>query len=164
MSACRSVGGTWRSTLRPRSACVGAVGGDVVAGAAAMSTVGLTAMRMQVQRAASGAVILNDSYNANPTSIRAAIDALAALPAQRRLAVLGVMAEISDAAAEHRAIASYATDRGIELIAVGTDLYGVTPSADARAAVGSLSGDDAVLVKGSRVAGLEVLAALLVAG
>jgi UDP-N-acetylmuramoyl-tripeptide--D-alanyl-D-alanine ligase len=144
-------------------ACVGAVGGDVVAGAAALSNVGLTAMRMQVGRAVSGAIILNDSYNANPTSMRAAIDALMDLAAKRRVAILGVMAEISDAAAEHRAIASYAADRGIELIAVGTDLYGIEPSADATAVLGLLSGDDAVLVKGSRVAGLEMLAALLIA-
>ena len=145
-------------------ACVGAVGGDVVAGAAALSTVTLTAMRMQVDRAASGAIILNDSYNANPTSMRAAIDALVDLPARRRIAVLAVMAEISDAAREHRAIARYAADRGIELITVGTDLYGVQPAIDPVEALGSLSGDDAVLVKGSRVAGLERLAALLIAG
>jgi UDP-N-acetylmuramoyl-tripeptide--D-alanyl-D-alanine ligase len=142
-------------------ACVGAVGGDVVAGADALSGVGLTAMRMQVGRAVSGAIILNDSYNANPTSMRAAIDALVDLPAARRVAILGVMAEISDAEAEHRAIARYAADRAIELIAVGTDQYGVEPSADALVALGSLSGDDAVLVKASRVAGLEKLAALL---
>ena len=145
-------------------ACVGAVGGDLAAGAAALSNVGVSALRMQVERAASGAIILNDSYNANPTSMRAAIDALVALPAKRRVAIVGVMAEISDAAAEHRAIARYAADRGVELIAVGTELYGVTPSTDAANDLGSISGDDAVLVKGSRVAGLEKLAALLIAG
>jgi UDP-N-acetylmuramoyl-tripeptide--D-alanyl-D-alanine ligase len=145
-------------------ACVGAVGGDVAAGAAALSSVTLTSMRMQVDRATSGAIILNDSYNANPTSMRAAIDALVDLPATRRIAILAVMAEISDAATEHRAIANYAADRGVELIAVGTDLYGVQPATDPIAALGSLSSDDAVLVKGSRVAGLERLAAFLVAG
>lgn len=144
-------------------ACVGAVGGDLAAGAAALSEVGLTAMRMQVDRAASGALILNDSYNANPTSMRAALDALVDLPAKRRVAIVGIMAEISDAAAEHRGIALYAADRGVELITVGTDLYGVAPSDDATAALGPTSGDDAVLVKGSRVAGLEKLAALLLA-
>jgi UDP-N-acetylmuramoyl-tripeptide--D-alanyl-D-alanine ligase len=143
-------------------ACVGAVGGDLEAGAAALSEVGLTAMRMQVERTASGALILNDSYNANPTSMRAALDALVDLPAMRRVAILGIMAEISDAEAEHRAIAGYAADRGIELIAVGTDLYGIAPSDDAAAALGPISAEDAVLVKGSRVAGLEKLAALLV--
>ena len=145
-------------------ACVGAVGGDIAAGAAALSGVSLTTMRMQVERSPSGAIILNDSYNANPTSMRAAIDALVDLPAKRRVAILAVMAEISDAAAEHRAIAEYAAIRDIELIAVGTDLYGTQPSADPLAALGSLTGDDAVLVKGSRVAGLERLAALLISG
>jgi UDP-N-acetylmuramoyl-tripeptide--D-alanyl-D-alanine ligase len=145
-------------------ACVGAVGGDVLAGAAALSGVGLTAMRMQVGRGRSGAIILNDSYNANPTSMRAAIDALVDLPAVRRVAILGVMAEISDAAAEHLAIARYAAERDIVLIATGTDMYGIEPSADAIVALGLLSGDDAVLVKGSRVAGLEKLAALLMSG
>ena len=145
-------------------ACVGAVGGDIAAGAAALATVTLTAMRMQVERAPSGATILNDSYNANPTSMRAAIDALVDIPAKRRVAILAVMAEISDTATEHQAIAVYAADRGIELITIGTDLYGVPPSMDPVAALGSLSGDDAVLVKGSRVAGLEKLAAFLIAG
>jgi UDP-N-acetylmuramoyl-tripeptide--D-alanyl-D-alanine ligase len=145
-------------------ACVGAAGGDVMAGADALSGVGLTAMRMQVERAPFGAIILNDSYNANPTSMRAALDALVDLPASRRVAVLGVMAEISEPVAEHRAIAAYAADRGVELIAVGTDMYGIDPVTDAMVALGSLSSDDAVLVKGSRVAGLEKLAALLVAG
>ncbi len=144
-------------------ACVGAVGGDLAAGAAALSGVGLTAMRMQVQRAPSGALILNDSYNANPTSMRAAIDALVDLPARRRVAIVGIMAEISDAEAEHRAIARYAADRGVELIVIDTDLYGISPSVDAAAALGSVCGDDAILVKGSRVAGLERIAALLVA-
>jgi UDP-N-acetylmuramoyl-tripeptide--D-alanyl-D-alanine ligase len=143
-------------------ACVGAVGGDLAAGAAALADVGLTAMRMQVERAASGALILNDSYNANPTSMRAAIDALVDLPAKRRVAIVGIMAEISEASAEHRAIASYAADRGVELIAVGTDLYGIAPSADVGTALGPISSGDAVLVKGSRVAGLERVAAVLV--
>ena len=144
-------------------ACVGAVGGDLAAGAAALSSVGLTAMRMQVQRASSGALILNDSYNANPTSMRAAIDALVDLPARRRVAIVGIMAEISDAEAEHLSIAKYAADRGVELVAVGTDLYGIAAAVDAVTALGSIGDDDAVLVKGSRVAGLERIAAVLVA-
>jgi UDP-N-acetylmuramoyl-tripeptide--D-alanyl-D-alanine ligase len=145
-------------------ACVGAVDGDLAAGAAVLADVGLTAMRMQIERTASGAVILNDSYNANPTSMRAAIDALVDLAATRRVAVVGLMAEISNPEEEHLAIASYAADRGVELIAVGTEMYGVPPADDVVIALGSLAGDDAVLVKGSRVAGLEKLAALLVSG
>lgn len=145
-------------------ACVGAVGGDMLVGAAALADVRLTAMRMQVDRGRSGALILNDSYNANPTSMRAAIDALVDLPAARRVAILGVMAEISDTATEHLAIARYAVERDVVVIATGTDLYGIKPSADAIVALGPLSGDDAVLVKGSRVAGLDKLAAILISG
>lgn len=143
-------------------AVVGVVGGDLAAGASALADVRLTAMRMEVLATASGTVVLNDCYNANPTSMRAAIDALTALPASRRVAVLGVMAEISDAEAEHRAIARYAADRDVALVAVGTSLYGVEPSADPLEALGSLAGGDAVLVKASRAAGLERLAAGIV--
>jgi len=140
-------------------ACVGVVGGDMAAGAAALADVGLTAMRMDVQRTPAGAIVLNDSYNANPTSMRAALDALAALPATRRVAVLGLMAEISDAPAEHAAIVAYARERGIDVVAYGTDLYGMAPVDDPITALGSLAGGDAVLVKGSRVVGLERVAA-----
>lgn len=142
-------------------ACVGAVGADLTTGAAALGNVGLTAMRMDVQRAASGAIILNDSYNANPTSVRAALDALVDLTARRRVAILGLMAEITESEAEHLAIAAYAAARGIELLAYGTDLYGVAPTADPIAALGSLASGDAVLVKASRVVGLERVAAAL---
>ncbi len=142
-------------------ACVGAVGGDLATGAAALADVGLTPMRMEVQRTAAGAIILNDCYNANPTSMRAALDALVDLPARRRVAVLGVMAEITDADTEHLAIAEYATGKGIELLAFGTDLYGIAPTIDPIAALGSLAGGDAVLVKASRVVGLERIAAAL---
>ena len=142
-------------------ACVGAVGGDLSAGAAALGDVGLTAMRMDVQRTDSGAIILNDSYNANPTSMRAALDALADLTANRRVAVLGLMAEITDSEAEHRAIAAYAAERDITLLAYGTDLYGITPTDDPVAVLGSLASGDAVLVKASRVVGLERIAAAL---
>lgn len=143
--------------------CVGLVGGDLDAAAAALADVALTAMRMDVTRAVSGALVLDDSYNANPTSMRAALDALADLPARRRVAVLGVMAEITDAEAEHQAIRSYATSRDIEVFAVGTDLYGIAPVDDPVGALGALGDGDAVLVKGSRVAGLERVAAQLTA-
>jgi UDP-N-acetylmuramoyl-tripeptide--D-alanyl-D-alanine ligase len=142
-------------------AVTGAVGADLVAGAAALEGAGLSSMRMEIVRTLAGAVVLNDAYNANPTSMRAALEALAALPATRRVAVLGVMAEISDAPAEHAAIVEYAQRLGIELVAVGTDLYGIAPSNDPVAALGSLSGGDAVLVKGSRVVGLERVVAQL---
>jgi UDP-N-acetylmuramoyl-tripeptide--D-alanyl-D-alanine ligase len=143
-------------------ACVGVLGADLEAGAAALAEVNLTAMRMEVVRTTSGAIVLNDCYNANPTSMRAAIDALAALPATRRVAVVGVMAEISDPELEHPAIVRYAEERGVEVVATGTALYGIEPVADAADVLGSLAGGDAVLVKASRAAGLERVAARIV--
>ena len=107
--------------------------------------------------------MINDAYNANPESMRAAIETLASLQVSgRRVAVLGVMAELADPAADHAAIAQLLRQRNIELIAVGTDNYGVPARDDAQAVISSLAGNDAVLIKGSRVAGLERLAALVV--
>jgi UDP-N-acetylmuramoyl-tripeptide--D-alanyl-D-alanine ligase len=92
------------------------------------------------------------------------------LPAMRRIAVLGVMAEIADAEAEHVAIARYAVERGVRVIAVATPLYGLPPVTGDDAAtlvaatldaVGSVAGDDAVLVKASRAAGLDRVAKAL---
>lgn len=143
-------------------AVVGVVGGDVAAAVAALGDVRLTAMRMEVLRTASGCVVLNDSYNANPTSMRAAIDALVALPAARRVAVLGVMAEISDPEPEHRRIAAYAAERSVEVLAVGTPWYDCDPVDDPVDVLGSLAGGDAVLVKASRAAALDRVAAALV--
>jgi len=119
----------------------------------------LSSDRMQWQVTQSGARLLNDAYNANPTSTEAAIRTLAEVPARRRLAVLGVMAELEDAETHHKHIASTVSSAGIELIAVDTVLYGV-PATSIEEAVSRLSklGDECViLVKGSRVAGLERL-------
>ena len=73
------------------------------------------------------------------------------------------MAELDEPQAAHRLVAEHAADLGIELIAVGTDLYGIAPVNDAIAALGPLEEGTAVLVKGSLVAGLQALAARLVA-
>jgi UDP-N-acetylmuramoyl-tripeptide--D-alanyl-D-alanine ligase len=139
---------------------------DVVAG---LSEATCSPMRMQLLRAPSGAVVLNDAYNANPTSARAALDALAALPGERRMAVLGPMAELGpESDAMHAAVAAYATGLGIEVITVAAPAYG-GPAADSAAdldaaleRLGPLGPGDVVLVKASRVAGLERLAERLV--
>ena len=81
----------------------------------------------------------------------------------RKVAVLGMMAEIVDPEAEHLAIVEYAHGHGIEVIAFGTDLYGIKPCADPAAELGSVARGEAVLVKGSRVVGLERVAAALLA-
>lgn len=125
----------------------------------------LSPWRMALHHAPSGAVILNDAYNANPTSMEAALQALASLDATRRVAVVGVMAELgAPGPAEHRRIGALARELGIELIAIETSEYGgrvVEDLEGALVALGRLGPGDAVLVKGSRVAGLERLAALL---
>ena len=70
--------------------------------------------------------------------------------------------ELDDPAAGHREVARHAEALGVELVAVGTDLYGVRPTAHPVAALGDLGPGDVVLVKASRSAGLERLVADLV--
>lgn len=131
----------------------------------------LSALRMDLTTADAGYRVLNDSYNANPTSMAAALRSIDELPAQRRFAVLGTMAELGpDEAAEHRAIAVLAEELGIHLITVAQPWYeaaGDDAVADVDAAVARLHdlglGDgDVVLVKASRSAGLDRVASALV--
>ncbi|HSM67586.1 MAG TPA: UDP-N-acetylmuramoyl-tripeptide--D-alanyl-D-alanine ligase [Ilumatobacteraceae bacterium] len=144
-------------------AVAGTVGVDIDAAAATLAGVEVSGMRMEVVTAPSGATIVNDAYNANPTSMHAALDALAAIDTARRIAVIGLMAEIEDAERAHREILRRARDLDLEVVVVGTDLYGVAPVDDVRAAIGSLDPDTAVLVKASRAAGLERVVADLLA-
>ena len=76
--------------------------------------------RLQVKKAASGAVVIDDSYNANPDSVRAAIDILAASPAPTAL-VLGDMGEVGDQGPQfHREVGTYAREKGVsQLLALG---------------------------------------------
>jgi UDP-N-acetylmuramoyl-tripeptide--D-alanyl-D-alanine ligase len=136
-------------------------GVDLEPAVAALAESPLSPWRMEVQRTSGGAVLINDAYNANPASMEAALRALAAVPAQRRIAVLGTMAELGPrGASDHLAAAALAERLGIEVLAVGSDAYGVEPRSveEAAAVLRSLAPGDAVLVKASRVAGLEVLA------
>lgn len=125
--------------------------------ARAVSEVSLSAHRMKLARTKLGATLIDDCYNANPTSMAAALETLASIEAEHRVAVVGIMAELDDPATSHRDIADLARALGVRLLAVGTDLYG---SASLRvdevvAEVESLGRTSAILVKGSRVAGLE---------
>ncbi|MGY1793733.1 UDP-N-acetylmuramoyl-tripeptide--D-alanyl-D-alanine ligase [Geodermatophilus sp. SYSU D00525] len=146
--------------------------------------------RMEVTRRGDGVTVVNDAYNANPESMRAALAALAGLPATRRVAVLGGMAELGpDAEAEHERLGRDAVAAGVDLlVAVGPDAVGMVSGATAagayhgeghgtqvasvpdRAAALDLLSEvlvpgDVVLVKASRAHGLEVLAdGLLTAG
>ena len=129
--------------------------------------------RLNVLRGRGGAAIIDDSYNANPASVRAALDYLAQASGTRIL-VLGDMAELGGRERElHREIGQYAADRCDELLTLGplarqaADVFG----SEARSfddigllgeALEALLADDVtILVKGSRVMGLDHLVKLL---
>jgi UDP-N-acetylmuramoyl-tripeptide--D-alanyl-D-alanine ligase len=123
-------------------------------------------------------VLINDCYNANPMSMRAAIDDLAARASTRRVAVLGDMLELGDRSREfHREIGRHASERGVDvLVTVGSlaaemataferDVHAVADAGEAVELLRSLLRPrDTVLVKGSRGVGLEVVAERLLAG
>ncbi len=113
--------------------------------------------RMQSKTTKNGALLLDDCYNANPTSMAAAIDTLAQIPADRKVAVVGVMAEIEDPDTAYRDIARLARANNIEIIAVGTSGYGTTSLTvdEVIEQVNQCDSSVAILVKGSRVAALE---------
>lgn len=144
------------------------LGMEPAAVAEALSTARLSPWRMALEKARSGLWVLNDAYNANPTSMAAALDSLSRLGNGRRVAVLGAMAELDpqDSPRQHREVADLARRLGIDLLAVDTPAYGTKPVAGVGGALDALRAidpplgpGDAVLVKGSRVVGLERVAA-----
>ncbi|HEX5917061.1 MAG TPA: UDP-N-acetylmuramoyl-tripeptide--D-alanyl-D-alanine ligase [Nocardioides sp.] len=136
--------------------------------------------RMELTERPDGLVVLNDAYNANPESMRAALETLAGIGARtgrRTVAVLGQMLELGDGAAEaHRSVGDYAARAGVDvLVAVGDGAAGIgrgfaavggggvsTTTAGRDEAVDwlrhNVSAADVVLVKASRGAALELIA------
>lgn len=136
--------------------------------------------RMEVHQAPGGVTVVNDAYNANPESVRAALDALRHMARGRRsFAVLGQMAELGEESrASHEEIGALAAGTGVTgLIVVGEEAEAILDGAlatsewhgeaisvpdgpGAAAALQSrLAAGDVVLVKASRAAGLESVAA-----
>ena len=114
-----------------------------------------------------GGFVVNDAYNANPDSMRAALLHLAERAQDRRcVAILGEMAELGPSSTDyHRALGALAAELGVEVIGVGEAAWAYepaiwAPSADeaVEAARSYLRPGDAVLVKASRVVGLEGIA------
>jgi UDP-N-acetylmuramoyl-tripeptide--D-alanyl-D-alanine ligase len=145
---------------------VGASTEDIVAGLARATPV---RGRLRAVAGRGGATVIDDSYNANPGSVHAALDHLAALGGTRIL-VLGNMAELGPTGpALHREVGEYARGRCDQLVAIGelaaeaATAFGATgrrvPDIEAaRATLEPLLGADVtVLVKGSRVMGLDRL-------
>ena len=149
----------------------GATLAQVVAG---LGTVRSVAGRLQFRPLAGGAWLIDDSYNANPSSARAALEVLAELPGRRWL-VLGDMAELGDYAPDsHRELGTLARALGVErlyafgsLAALAADSFGAGAErhtdieALTRAVAAGLSGEVRLLVKGSRVNRLERLVSAL---
>jgi UDP-N-acetylmuramoyl-tripeptide--D-alanyl-D-alanine ligase len=125
-------------------------------------------LRAEYWRTPTGLRVLNDSYNANPDSVEAALRTLATVDAPRRIAVLGEMAELGPTGEEaHRRMGALARSLGIEVVSVGAPAYGgtvVERQEDALALVAALPSDSVVLVKASRSVGLDRLAEELRAG
>ena len=138
--------------------------------------VALSNMRGQRIELPGDIVVVNDCYNANPMSMRAALDDLAASANGRRVAVLGDMLELGPGeTAFHEEVGATATTAGVALLVtvgplarhIGATFEGGPQHHvdDARAAAalvpGLLEPGDTVLVKGSRGVGLEVVARAL---
>ena len=137
-------------------------------------------MRLDVREAPSGALVIDDSYNAAPASMASSLDVLASMGAGgRRVAVLGEMGELGDEARRlHGYVGAYAAATGVdELVLVGSDLademaeaartMGLPDGAIVRVASADealervapgLGPGDVVLVKASRAVGLDVFA------
>jgi UDP-N-acetylmuramoyl-tripeptide--D-alanyl-D-alanine ligase len=161
--------------------CAQALGFPLDALTEGASEVVFSSLRGEQRELDGGVLLINDSYNANPASMRAALDDLALTVARRgstrAVAILGEMKELgSGSAAFHREIGAYAAERGVALlIAVGGegDSYAegfgtageLQRAADAVAAselaIKLVEPGDTVLVKASRSLGLERVAQAL---
>ncbi len=178
--ALRLVGAHQALNAAAAAAAAVACGVPLAEVAAALSEVEtLSQWRMELRELDRGVIVLNDSYNANPDSVRAALDALAAIGADadvhRTIAVLGEMKELGETHdEEHHGIGAYAADHGVDhVVVVGEAARGIHEGAgegstwlpDNAAAVAWLAEHlregDAVLLKASRGARLDEVAATL---
>jgi UDP-N-acetylmuramoyl-tripeptide--D-alanyl-D-alanine ligase len=144
-----------------------ALGADLAQMADRAASIGFSRFRGERIELDGGIVLVNDCYNANPVSMRAALDHLATLGAPRTVAVLGEMGELGPGApGYHREVGEHARAGGVDLlIGVGLaareyapDELVADPGEAAELLAARLEPGDAVLVKGSRSAGLESIA------
>ena len=98
------------------AACAVAAGAPIAAIVSGLQGFNPVAGRMQLHTLSDGHQLIDDSYNANPDSVRAAIDVLADLPGRRTL-VLGTMGEIGENSPEmHAEVGAYARERGVDML------------------------------------------------
>jgi UDP-N-acetylmuramoyl-tripeptide--D-alanyl-D-alanine ligase len=151
-----------------------AIGVPLDISAAALSAAEVSSWRMELHRLNGGVTLINDSFNANPDSMRAALDTLAVIEGGRRIAVLGAMLELGEGSeAEHLAIGRYAAAQAQIVVAVGEGTRTLSkgagtrsvPMPDNAAAIAwlreHLRPGDVVLIKASRGARLDEIAAAL---
>ena len=147
-----------------------AIGADLAGMADRAADIGFSRFRGERLELPGGIVLVNDCYNANPVSMRAALDHLAGLGAERTVAVLGEMGELGPGSAGyHREVGEHARGAGVDfVIGVGLpardydpDELVADPGEAAELLAQRLEPGDAVLVKGSRSAGLETVAEAL---
>jgi len=136
---------------------------DVAAG---LARVRPAPWRMEVAHTADGVIVLDDAYNANPSSMAAALEALARVEVQgRHVAVLGEMRELGELSGpEHATLGDLVGATAVDaLVAVGPEAAPLAARARAAgvAVTGYVHRGDAVLVKGSRAVGLELVATAL---
>ncbi|HEX3736999.1 MAG TPA: UDP-N-acetylmuramoyl-tripeptide--D-alanyl-D-alanine ligase [Solirubrobacterales bacterium] len=145
-----------------------ALGADPEEMAVRAVDIGFSRFRGERIELGDGIVLVNDCYNANPVSMRAALDHLATLAAPRSVAVLGQMGELGpDGPDFHREIGTHARAAGIDLVVgVGAaareydpDELVADPGEAAEWLDAHLEPGDAVLIKGSRSVGMETIAA-----
>ena len=148
------------------TACALAVGAPVQAVVTGLNGFQAVSGRMQAHRLSEHRVLIDDTYNANPDSVRAAIDVLASLPAPRVL-VLGDMGEVGDNGPEmHREVGAYAHACGIEQLLTLGEATRASAEAFGPDAVIGISAEQlcetllaqpaaSVLVKGSRFMRME---------
>lgn len=131
------------------------------------ASIGFSRFRGERLELGDGIVLVNDCYNANPLSVRAALDHLASLQGARRIAVLGEMAELGPGSrGYHREAGAHARATGVDmLVGVGEaardydpDELVADPAEAAELLAARAEPGDAILVKGSRSAGLEAVA------
>jgi UDP-N-acetylmuramoyl-tripeptide--D-alanyl-D-alanine ligase len=144
-----------------------ALDADLAGMADRAASIGFSRFRGERLELPGGIVLVNDCYNANPVSMRAALDHLGSLGAERAVAVLGEMGELGpDSARYHREVGEHARAAGVDLvIGVGLpardydpDELVADPGEAAELLAARLEPRDAVLIKGSRSAGLEAVA------
>jgi len=156
------------------AAVVMGIGFETAAERVARASVSQWRMEVSTRRIPAGVItVVNDAYNANPDSMRSALETVAAMPARARIAVLGKMHELGAAEDEaHHAVGALAAALGFDVVVVGDD-PGIATGAGAEAVsfedvdsaaahLGLVAGGgDVVLVKASRATGLEVIPDLL---